>query len=112
MFETKADLFAAHLQRLAELSKALSHPARLAILEMLSERETCICGELVDDLPLAQASISRHLKVLKDANLVKGEIVGPRSCYCLNKDALEALHVEVETLFAKLLSAPPCDDCC
>lgn len=112
MFETKADLFAAHLQSLAELSKALSHPARLAILEILAERETCICGELVDDLPLAQASISRHLKVLKEAGLVKGEIDGPRSCYCLNKEALEALHVQVENLFVKLLSAPPCDECC
>ena len=112
MFETKADQFAAHLQSLAELSKALSHPARLAILEILSERETCICGEFVDDLPLAQASVSRHLKVLKEVGLIKGDIDGPRSCYCLNKEALEMLHGHVETLFAKLLSAPPCDDCC
>lgn len=79
---------------------------------MLSERETCICGEFVDDLPLAQASISRHLKVLKEADLIQGEIDGPRWCYCLNKEALEALHVQVETLFAKLLNAPACDDCC
>lgn len=112
MFETKAELFAAQLQSLAELSKALSHPARLAILQILSERDTCICGEFVDDLPLAQASISRHLKVLKEADLIKGEIDGPRTCYCLNKDALVALHAQIETLFTKLLSAPPCDDCC
>lgn len=112
MFETKADLFPPHLQSVADLSKALSHPARLAILEILSERETCICGEFVDDLPLAQASVSRHLKVLKEADLIKGDIDGPRSCYCLNKDALETLHTQVGTLFTKLLSAPPCGDCC
>lgn len=112
MIDSKADLFEPRLQSVADLSKALSHPARLAILEILAARETCICGDLVDELPLAQASISRHLKVLKEAGLIRGEVDGPRSCYCLNSGALETLHAQMEALFAKLLSAPPCDDCC
>ncbi len=108
----KIDVFEPRLAALAELGKALSHPARIAILELLAEREQCICGELVDELPLAQASVSRHLKALKEAGLIKGEIDGPRTCYCLNKEALSALHEQFSGLFTSLLQAPPCDDCC
>jgi ArsR family transcriptional regulator len=71
-------------EELAVLAKALGHPARVAILRQLGEAGTCICGELVDALPLAQATVSQHLKVLKDAGFVQGEIDGPRVCYCVN----------------------------
>ncbi len=62
---------------------------RLRILRLLGERETCICGEIVDQLPLAQSTVSQHLKILKQAGLIRGEIDGPRTCYCLDRAALE-----------------------
>jgi ArsR family transcriptional regulator len=71
-------------EELAELAKALAHPARVAILRQLTEVGACICGEIVDFLPLAQATVSQHLKVLKEAGFVQGEIDGPRVCYCVN----------------------------
>jgi len=75
----------------AILARALGHPARVAILRMLLGRGDCICGKIVDFLPLAQATVSQHLKVLKHAGLVRGEIDGPRVCYCANPDALRRL---------------------
>ena len=74
---------------LAELAQALGHPARVAIVRLLKERETCICGEIVEVLPLAQSTVSQHLKVLKEAGWVQGEVDGPRMCYCLNPLTLE-----------------------
>ena len=68
----------------ARLARALGHPARVAILRMLIERGECICGQIVLGLPLAQATVSQHLKVLKEAGLVRGEVDGPRVCYCVN----------------------------
>ena len=90
--QTKADLFETDLVRIAGWARALSHPARLEILRVLARRGTCICGELVDELPLAQASVSRHLKALKEAGLIRGEIDGPRSCYCLDYASIDALR--------------------
>jgi ArsR family transcriptional regulator len=88
---SKADLFAADLAELADFAKALSHPARLAILQTLAARGTCVCGEVVEVLPLAQSTVSQHLKALKDAGLIRGETDGPRSCYCLDGDAVARL---------------------
>ena len=102
--QTKADQFAADLGQLAAQAKALSHPARLEILRVLAERETCICGEIVADLPLAQSTVSRHLKVLKEAGLVQGTIDGPSVCYCLDPDALEVLHDQFGAFFGDLLN--------
>jgi ArsR family transcriptional regulator len=82
---TKAD------DRLAELAKALGHPLRIRILRILAKRKTCICGELVDELPVAQSTVSQHLKMLKDAGLIQGEIDGPRICYCIVAEALDEL---------------------
>jgi ArsR family transcriptional regulator len=85
--------------RLAGLCKALGHPARLAILRYLAERRgSCTCGEIVDQLPLAQSTVSQHLKVLKEAGLIVGEVEPPRVCYCLNEPALEALKRGVAAL--------------
>lgn len=75
--------------QLARLASALGHPARVAIVRFLQRRGECICGEIVDVLPLAQSTVSQHLKVLKEAGWIMGETQGPRTCYCLNPDALE-----------------------
>lgn len=89
MAQSKSDQFATDEIQLAAWSKALSHPARLAVLKVLAERKACICGEIVEVLPLAQATVSQHLKALKEAGLVKGTIDGPRSCYCLDPETLQ-----------------------
>jgi ArsR family transcriptional regulator len=73
----------------ARICKALGHPARVRILEHLKSIDHCICGEILQILPLAQSTVSQHLKVLKAAGLVKGEVEGPRNCYCLDKEVLE-----------------------
>lgn len=83
---------------LASLARALAHPARVAILRQLGERGECICGEIVSTLPLAQATVSQHLKVLKDAGLVQGEIDGPRVCYCVHPEAVKRFQKLVSQL--------------
>ncbi len=83
---------------LAQLSKALGHPARVQILRLLGRRESCICGEITDEFPLAQSTISQHLKILKDAGLVRGEVDGPRTCYCLDPRALRRFRALVAAL--------------
>jgi ArsR family transcriptional regulator len=74
---------------LAALARALSHPARVAIVRHLATTGTCVCGEIVSVLPLAQATVSQHLKVLKEAGLVQGEVDGPRTCYCVNPETVK-----------------------
>jgi ArsR family transcriptional regulator len=74
----------------AQICKALGHPARIRIVEHLKAIDHCICGEIVQILPLAQSTVSQHLKVLKAAGLVKGEVEGPRTCYCLDREILES----------------------
>lgn len=90
-------------ERLATQIRALAHPVRLKILQALAERRTCVCGEIVNLLPLAQSTVSQHIKVLADAGLVKGTISGPRSCYGLDTAALGALSHDIQRLFAVLL---------
>lgn len=100
MAQNKKDIFESSDIQLAEYAKALSHPARIAILRHLAERNTCICGEIVDILPLAQSTVSQHLKELKKAGLISGEIEGPRSCYCINRERF----IEMMELFGELSS--------
>jgi ArsR family transcriptional regulator len=83
---------------LAQLAQALAHPARVAIVRLLQERQTCICGEIVEVLPLAQSTVSQHLKVLKQAGWVQGEIDGLRVCYCINPLAWEKFKSLIENL--------------
>ena len=85
---------------LALLAKALGHPARVRILRLLLSRDACYCGQIVDELPLAQATVSQHLKVLKDAELVTGEIEGLRTCYCANRERLAEAHELLAGLLA------------
>ena len=80
---------------LAALAKAIGHPARIKILRLLTRRDACICGDLVDDLGLAQSTVSQHLKMLKDAGLIRGEIDGPRVCYCIERLTLRRLRALV-----------------
>ena len=82
-------------EELAALGKAIGHPARVRILRILASRDACVCGDLVEELPLAQSTVSQHLKVLKDAGLVRGEVDGPRVCYCLEPRALRRLRALV-----------------
>ena len=93
-------------ESLANICKALSHPARLAILQTLAQRGTCICGEIVDVMPLSQATVSQHLKTLKSAGLITGEIDGQRSCYCINTETMSALREKFGHLFGSL------ENCC
>lgn len=80
---------------LAMLSKALGHPARVKIVRLLIRKNACICGDIVEELALAQSTVSQHLKVLKEAGLIRGEIDGPRVCYCIEPHALRRLRVLV-----------------
>lgn len=80
-------------QELADLAKALGHPARVRILRILAERNACVCGDIVEMLPLAQSTVSQHLKQLKEAGLIQGEIDGPRVCYCVDATRMKRLKV-------------------
>ncbi len=98
----KKEEFSTKEQSLAAFAKALSHPARIAILSVLAKKNECICGEIVEVLPLAQSTVSQHLKELKNAGLINGETDGPRSCYCINWKAFEKFNTDFNTLFEKL----------
>lgn len=82
-------------EELATLAKALAHPARVKIVRLLLREDACVCGDIVDELPLAQSTVSQHLKVLKDAGLVRGEVSGPRVCYCIEPHSLRRLRALV-----------------
>jgi ArsR family transcriptional regulator, arsenate/arsenite/antimonite-responsive transcriptional repressor len=83
---------------LAELARALAHPARVAIVRHLAQSGTCICGQLVAVLPLAQATVSQHLKILKEAGFIQGEVDGPRTCYCVNPETVKRFRSLVASL--------------
>src|SRR5215216_2831662 len=98
----KKEEFGKKEQELADFSKALSHPARIAILKVLAQKNECICGEIVEVLPLAQSTVSQHLKELKTAGLIDGSIDGPRSCYCINWKAFQKFNDDLNELFTNL----------
>jgi ArsR family transcriptional regulator, arsenate/arsenite/antimonite-responsive transcriptional repressor len=85
-------------QELATLARALGHSVRVKIVRMLVEKNACVCGDIVDELPLAQSTVSQHLKVLKEAGLIQGRVEGPRVCYCIAPNALRRLRVLVGAL--------------
>ncbi len=99
---SKKDEFTQEEIWLADISKALSHPARIKILKVLNEMDSCMVGSLVDKLPLAQATVSQHLKELKNVGLVEGEIDGPKICYCVNNKVLSKAKNELDKLFKKI----------
>jgi len=95
--EVPADAQAAN-EQLARLARALGHPARVAIMRLLLRRAGCVCGEIVDELPLAQSTVSQHLKQLKEAGLIRGEVDGPRVCYCVEPGTMALLKALVAAL--------------
>ncbi len=100
----KKEEFGSREQLLASFAKALSHPARIAILDVLAKKNECICGQIVEVLPLAQSTVSQHLKELVSAGLIEGSVDGPRSCYCINWKAFEKFNTEFNNLFQNLKS--------
>lgn len=98
MGASKTDHFSEKQNQIAAIAKAIGHPARVAIIEYLLSVDTCICGDIVNVLPLAQPTVSQHLKELKNAGIIKGNIEGTSICYCLNESAISIL----ETFFMYL----------
>lgn len=92
MGASKTENFSKKQNQIAVMAKALGHPARIAILEFLMKVDTCICGDIVNELPLAQPTVSQHLKELKNAGLIKGNVEGTAICYCIDEKALEILQ--------------------
>jgi len=99
MGATKSLEFSIKENRLAKYAKALGHPARIAILKLLAGRQACICGDIVDELPLSQSTVSQHLKELKDAGLIKGEIEGAKVCYCIDAKEWKTARAWINQLF-------------
>jgi len=97
--------------RSAAIAKALGHPVRIAILKILAERDTCFCGDITEVIPLAQSTVSQHLKALKTAGLITGEDEGVRICYCLNPDGIQELNGLLHELSEELLK-PTVKNCC
>ena len=103
---TKTNAFSNDEIQLARIAKAMAHPARVAILKLLALKNKCICGDLVSELPLSQSTVSQHLKELKKAGLIKGEIDGPKVCYCIDRIQLGKAISGFESLFGKI------NNCC
>jgi predicted transcriptional regulator len=108
----KKESFSSEEQSLAAFAKALAHPARLAILKELAKRNECICGELVEVLPLAQSTVSQHLKELKDAGLIAGTIDGPKSCYCINWQSFTKAMDDFRIFYGDLQIKQSTNSCC
>ena len=109
MCVTKTDLFTAQQNQLATWAKVLGHPARIAILQYLLKQNACVCGSLVEELGLAQATISQHLRELKDAGLITGTVEGTTVCYCIEPRT----WAKAQAAFAKLFATyKPIDTCC
>lgn len=102
MGSTKTDFFSQKQNSLSVIMKALGHPARIAIIEFLLKEDKCICGDIVNELPLAQATTSQHLKELKNAGLITGNIEGAATCYCINKKAFVEFQKYLDGIFIKL----------
>lgn len=105
---TKTEGFTRSQVELAAIAKALGHPARIAILQFLSSRKVCICGDIVDELPLSQSTVSQHLKELKNVGLIKGDIEGPSVCYCIDEKAWNKAQRNLTELFNKFTD----NSCC
>lgn len=99
MGATKAEEFTLKDNRLAAYTKALAHPARIAILKLLIKKQACICGDIVGELPISQSTVSQHLKELKQSGLIKGDIDGARVCYCINEKEWKEAQERLNELF-------------
>jgi ArsR family transcriptional regulator len=108
---SKTEIFTAQQNELASLAKALGHPARIAILEYLIRQNACVCGDIVDEIGLAQATISQHLKALKSVGLIKGEIDGTAVCYCIDTDQWSRIRAYFEH-FLQRMDSHASGQCC
>jgi len=99
MGATKTEHFSADQNKIASIAKALGHPARVAIMEYLARTDACICGDIVNELPLSQPTVSQHLKELKSAGLIKGSIEGTAICYCINPATISQLSIYILKMF-------------
>lgn len=106
MGKTKTELFSAHHNELAAMAKAIAHPARIAILEHLVKKGSCVCGDIVEELPLSQATVSQHLKAMKEAGILKGEVDGTYRCYCVDAKRCAELMQSISRIFI------PMKNCC
>ncbi len=106
MGTSKKTSFGERENRIADLAKALGHPARVAILEFLAGQDACVCGDIVDHIPLSQATVSQHLAELKRVGLIKGEIEGPRVCYCIDRKAWKEARESITQFLTDV------DGCC
>ncbi len=105
---TKVNPYTQTEAEIAQFAKALAHPARVAIIQLLLQKQTCICGDIVNEIELSQSTVSQHLKELKNAGIIKGEIDGPRTCYCINEEVWKT----AQTYFGNLFNAYTCSDHC
>lgn len=103
---TKFNEFKTEEKKIAQLCKALAHPARVAIINFLMKEKECICREVVNELPLSQSTVSQHLKELKNAGLIKGEIDGPRVCYCIDHEKWAEAKKHMHMFFSQEVAEP------
>lgn len=108
MATAKVEEFTIKDNKIALYAKALAHPARVAILQLLLKKQACICGDIVDELPLSQSTVSQHLKELKEAGLIKGEIEGKKVCYCINEEEWENAKNYMGSFFKSLANNGKC----
>ena len=108
MGATKTDHFTDRQNSISKMTKALGHPARVAIVEYLTKVDDCICGDIVNELPLAQPTVSQHLKELKNAGLIKGNVEGNAICYCIDEKAIEKLQNYFSNISTKLTAKKNC----
>ena len=108
MGTTKSEEFTIKDNKIAKYAKAMAHPARVAILQFLIKKEACYCGDIVDELPLSQSTVSQHLKELKEAGLIKGDIEGVKVCYCIDEKEWEAAKTYFDTLFLSYTNTNKC----
>lgn len=108
MGKSKVSSFTSTQNRLAATAKALGHPARITILQFLASKQSCMCGDIVDELPLSQSTVSQHLKALKEAGLIKGNIEGASVCYCIDRNAWKQLTHQLQSF----LLTPADKSCC
>lgn len=108
MGATKSEHFTDRQNQIATIAKALGHPARIAIIEYLMKVNECVCGDIVNKIPLAQPTVSQHLKELKNAGLIKGSIEGNTICYCIDEKTIDIL----KTYFSKMIPTVYKNQCC
>jgi DNA-binding transcriptional ArsR family regulator len=104
----KKEEFSVKDNKIARYAKALAHPARVAILRLLIKKQACVCGSIVDELPLSQSTVSQHLKELKEAGLVKGDIEGAKVCYCIDEKEWEEAKKYLNELFELRIASGNC----